>query len=100
MGLLTAFALMGDRLFGVFGIDMPAFRIAGGSLLFLIALEMLFDHGSKKSDNKNSAGNDGADFSIFPMSIPLLSGPGAITSIMLLMGKFEHNFSMQMGVIG
>lgn len=126
--ILAAFALIGEGLLGIFGIHMPAFRIAGGTLLFLIALEMLFekrsqkrnqraeqvhqeleeDHGdtpkpktAKQLKPEQTIPDDEADdVSIFPMSIPFLSGPGAIASVMLLMGKFEDNIAMQASVIG
>jgi len=130
--ILAAFALIGEGLLGVFGIHMPAFRIAGGTLLFLIALEMLFekrsqkrneraeqvhqeleeDHETEKPKTKTKASaatsngdvtipdDEADDISIFPMSIPFLSGPGAIASVMLLMGKFEDNIAMQASVIG
>ncbi|WP_246878883.1 MarC family protein [Thalassospira sp. ER-Se-21-Dark] len=130
--LLAAFALIGEGLLGIFGIHMPAFRIAGGTLLFLIALEMLFekrsqkrnqraeqvhqeleeDHEAEKPKAKPKASpaksnsdvtipdDEADDVSIFPMSIPFLSGPGAIASVMLLMGKFEDNIAMQASVIG
>ncbi|WP_430474044.1 MarC family protein [Thalassospira lucentensis] len=128
--ILAAFALIGEGLLGIFGIHMPAFRIAGGTLLFLIALEMLFEKRSQKrneraeqlhqemeDENKTDKPKSKAakakpstdhtipddqadDISIFPMSIPFLSGPGAIASVMLLMGKFEDNIAMQASVIG
>ncbi|MBS8273194.1 MarC family protein [Thalassospira tepidiphila] len=130
--ILAAFALIGEGLLGVFGIHMPAFRIAGGTLLFLIALEMLFekrsqkrneraeqvhqeleeDHETEKPKTKTKVSattsngdvtipdDEADDISIFPMSIPFLSGPGAIASVMLLMGKFEDNIAMQASVIG
>ncbi len=131
--ILAAFALIGEGLLGIFGIHMPAFRIAGGTLLFLIALEMLFekrsqkrnqraeqvhqeleeDHEAEKAQKAQAAApatksanghtipdEEADDISIFPMSIPFLSGPGAIASVMLLMGKFEDNIAMQASVIG
>jgi multiple antibiotic resistance protein len=133
--ILAAFAVIGEGLLGIFGIHMPAFRIAGGTLLFLIALEMLFekrsqkrneraeqvhqeletDHEAEKSKpaksgktTKSAKASDSTtipdpeadDISIFPMSIPFLSGPGAIASVMLLMGKFEDSIAMQASVIG
>lgn len=127
--ILAAFALIGEGLLGIFGIHMPAFRIAGGTLLFLIALEMLFEKRSQKrnqraeqvhqeleTDNETEKpktkavaaknkdhtipDDEADDISIFPMSIPFLSGPGAIASVMLLMGKFENNIAMQASVIG
>ena len=130
--ILAAFALIGEGLLGIFGIHMPAFRIAGGTLLFLIALEMLFekrsqkrneraeqvhqeleeDHEAEKPKAKTKTSpaksngdvtipdHEADDISIFPMSIPFLAGPGAIASVMLLMGKFEDNIAMQASVIG
>ncbi len=86
--LLLMFGLVGDRLLDNFGITLPAFRVAGGILLFLIAMEMLF---SKRNDRKTRSAEEihdayePEDISVFPLAIPLLCGPGAIASIMLLM---------------
>ncbi|MCF6232183.1 MAG: MarC family protein [Rhodobacteraceae bacterium] len=81
-GILMLFAWLGETLLDTIGISMPAFRVAGGALLFLTALEMLFERRSKRREDKVE--EDMPDPSVFPLAIPLISGPGAITSIILL----------------
>ncbi|HKL05450.1 MAG TPA: MarC family protein [Roseovarius sp.] len=88
--LLIVFAGFGEAVLGFIGISMPAFRIAGGILLFLTALDMLFERRSKRrKDQANEAEeeDDHDDPSIFPLSIPLIAGPGSITSVILLAGQ-------------
>lgn len=86
--LLSMFAFLGEAVLGGIGISMPAFRIAGGILLFLTALDMLFERRTKRrEDQAEEAEEDYPDPSIFPLAIPLLSGPGAITSVILLAGQ-------------
>ncbi|XDB00228.1 MarC family protein [Sulfitobacter sp. LCG007] len=84
--VLLAFAIFGDQILGVAGITMPAFRIAGGILLFLTALDMLFERRNKRREDRSNA-TDHEDPSVFPLAIPLIAGPGAITSIVLLMAQ-------------
>jgi multiple antibiotic resistance protein len=100
--ILLAFALVGEGLLGVLGISLPAFRTAGGLMLLLIALEMVFerrtDRRSRSADELRDVGGPD-DISVFPLAIPLLSGPGAITSIMLLMARYEGDFAAQAVVI-
>lgn len=85
--LLALFALLGEGLLGFIGISMPAFRIAGGILLFLTALEMLFERRSKRRQTQADAEEDAPDPSVFPLAIPLIAGPGAIASVILLAGQ-------------
>jgi MarC family membrane protein len=96
--ILLAFALFGDTLLGLLGIGLPAFRTAGGVMLLLIALEMVFerraDRRSRSADELRDVGGHD-DISVFPLAIPLLSGPGAIASIMLLMARFEGDLTAQ-----
>ena len=84
--ILTAFAIFGDKILTYAGISMPAFRVAGGILLFLTALEMLFERRTKRrEDQVDKAAPDHADDpSVFPLAIPLIAGPGAIASLILL----------------
>ncbi len=100
--ILFAFALFGDTLLGLLGIGLPAFRTAGGVMLLLIALEMVFerraDRRSRSADELRDVGGHD-DISVFPLAIPLLSGPGAIASIMLLMARFEGDLTAQAFVI-
>ncbi|SIS92047.1 multiple antibiotic resistance protein [Roseivivax lentus] len=83
--ILSLFAFAGEAVLSFIGITMPAFRIAGGLLLFLTALDMLFERRTKRrADQAHGAEEDMPDPSVFPMAIPLLAGPGAITSVILL----------------
>ena len=89
--LMLAFLVLGEALLGFIGISMSAFRIAGGVLLFLTALEMLFQ---KRQARREDSANESAiehqdDPSVFPLAMPLIVGPGAITTIILLAGQAE-----------
>ena len=81
-GLLVAFALAGEAILTFLGISMPAFRIAGGILLFLTALEMLFERRTKRREGQ--AEHPSGDPSVFPLALPLIAGPGAIATMILL----------------
>ena len=87
-GLLTLFGIAGESLLGFIGISMGAFRIAGGMLLFLTALEMLFERRGKRRADQAEGEHAGPaeDPSVFPLAIPLIAGPGAIASMILLTG--------------
>ncbi|MFD1343397.1 MarC family protein [Litorisediminicola beolgyonensis] len=85
--VLSLFAFLGEELLGTIGIGMPAFRIAGGVVLFLTALDMLFERRTKRRSSSAEADEDKPDPSVFPIAIPLLAGPGSITSIILLSGQ-------------
>lgn len=84
--ILVAFALVGEPLIAVLGISLPAFRIAGGLLLFVIAFEMVFERRAerKATSAEKASGSDLAHLAIFPLAIPLISGPGAISATILL----------------
>jgi MarC family membrane protein len=96
--ILLAFGLVGERLLGLLGIGLAAFRTAGGVMLLLIALEMVFerrtDRRSRSADELREVGGRD-DIAVFPLAIPLLSGPGAIASIMLLMARYEGDLGAQ-----
>ncbi|MEP6831076.1 MAG: MarC family protein [Rhizomicrobium sp.] len=83
--VLAGSALFGDWLLTKLGISLAAFRIAGGLLLFAIAFEMVFERRiERKADQSGSAG---AHIAAFPLAIPLMAGPGAITAMVLLAGR-------------
>ncbi len=86
--LLCVFGAFGEAVLGFIGISMPAFRIAGGILLFLTALDMLFQRRTARRED-TAEQDDHEDPSIFPLAIPLIAGPGAIATIILLTG--EHS---------
>jgi multiple antibiotic resistance protein len=87
--LLTMFGLFGEAVMGVIGISLPAFRIAGGILLFLTALDMLFERRTRRRESTAEANEPAHDPSIFPLSMPLIAGPGAIATMILLTGQSE-----------
>jgi multiple antibiotic resistance protein len=82
--VLMLFALFGETVLGFVGISMPAFRVAGGILLFLTALDMLFQRRTKRREDQSEEEAD--DPSVFPLAIPLIAGPGSITTIILIAG--------------
>lgn len=89
-GVLIGFALIGEPLIGFLGISLPAFRISGGLLLFAIAFEMVF---GSRVERKTSTAQTAADrdelahVAVFPLAIPLISGPGAISATILLASR-------------
>jgi len=85
--VLTLFTFFGEAVLGFIGISMPAFRIAGGILLFLTALDMLFERRSKRREDKAEEEDALPDPSVFPIAIPLIAGPGAIATMILLAGQ-------------
>lgn len=82
-GILMVFAIFGEALLEFIGISMAAFKIAGGILLLLTALDMLFQRRSKRREDQADE-DDGDDPSVFPLAIPLIAGPGAIATVILL----------------
>jgi multiple antibiotic resistance protein len=87
--ILLLFALFGEALLGALGISLESFRIAGGIMLFLIALEMVFEKRTERREDRAEKvkGSPDTDISIFPMAMPMIAGPGSIASVMLLMSQ-------------
>lgn len=83
-GLLALFGILGDAILAFIGISMPAFRIAGGILLFLTALDMLFERRKKRRADQAAPAHDP---SVFPLATPLIAGPGALATMILLTGE-------------
>lgn len=87
--ILTVFALFGASILGALGISMGAFRIAGGLMLFAIAFEMIFE---KRNERKEKTTGDAItkdhihNLAVFPLAIPLIAGPGAISATVLISG--------------
>lgn len=90
--VLTAFAFAGSLIFKAFSITLPAFKIAGGLLLFLVAVDMLQARrsGTQESAEEREAASDKEEVGISPIGIPMLAGPGAISTVMVLMGQSKH----------
>jgi multiple antibiotic resistance protein len=96
--LLTMFGLAGESILGFIGISMPAFRIAGGILLFLTALDMLFERRTQRREGQHA--DPDHDPSVFPLATPLIAGPGAIASVILLVGQSGPGWAGTAAVIG
>jgi len=99
--VLTSFALAGQFIFRMFGITLPAFEIAGGLILLLIGLDML---QAKRSATQEASGDTEEashkeDAGIVPLGIPMLAGPGAISSVMVLVGQVPSFWRWEMGAI-
>ena len=99
-GVLTAtiilifFSLVGNFLLSYLNISLGAFKIAGGIILFIISMEMLFDkRQERKEKNIENVSNN---IAIFPLAIPLLSGPAAITSVIVIVSQFGDNLTYQL----
>jgi multiple antibiotic resistance protein len=86
-GILLFFALFGEAMLRIFGITLPALRIAGGVLLLLISIDMVFARhsgGTGTTPEEESEARNRADISVFPLATPLIAGPGAISGVILL----------------
>lgn len=102
--LLLSFAFIGDSLLDAMDISEPAFRIAGGFLLLLAAIDMVVAkssggfHSTTKDEAEEATHRD--DISVFPLAIPLIAGPGALTSVVVLMRQAEAlNRTAEVGVV-
>jgi len=87
-GVLMFFALLGEPLLRTLGIQLASFRIAGGIMLFAIALDMVFEKRTERREER-AAHVEQEDISVFPMAIPMIAGPGSIASAMLLTARAE-----------
>ena len=91
-GVMALFAVAGAAILSIFGITLPAFRVAGGLLLFFIAFEMVFE---RRQDRKEKISDVAItrdmihNIAAFPLAIPLIAGPGAISATVLLSGTFQ-----------
>jgi len=90
--ILVFFALLGEPLLETLGISLSAFRLAGGIMLFIIALEMVFEKRTERREARAQeieGTPEADDVSVFPMAIPMIAGPGSIASIMLLTARAD-----------
>ena len=95
--VLVAFALGGQAFLGALGISLSAFKIAGGVMVFLIAIDMVFEKRTERRENRaeevisaaaaKAKPIESEDISVFPMAIPMLAGPGSLAAIMLLAAR-------------
>jgi multiple antibiotic resistance protein len=91
LGICILFALLGARLLDLLGISLASFRIAGGTLLFLISLEMVFARpaGSRTTKPEQDECRNRDDISVFPLAFPFMAGPGALATILLTAGELR-----------
>lgn len=100
--VIVFFAYFGEMVLDALSIGMAAFRISGGALLFWIAFEMLFE---RRADRKESTADEARseeeahDLAVFPLAVPLIAGPGAITSTLLLMDRYGTGIAGQLSVL-
>jgi multiple antibiotic resistance protein len=98
--LMTIFGIAGTGIFKVFGITLPAFRIAGGLILWLVAMDML--HGERTTQESTEEiveGQEKEDVAFTPLAMPMLAGPGAISTVMVLAGQ-SHTIAGNIAVYG
>ena len=106
--ILLVFALFGEKLLAALGISLDAFRLAGGIMLFLIALEMVFERRTQRREeraeeitaraDREARPLEAEDISVFPMGIPMIAGPGSIATTMLLMSR-AHGLAASLVVL-
>lgn len=95
-GILIGFAALGGVLLDAMGIGLPALRIAGGILLFLVAIDMLFARQSglrSTTESETKEAHFRPDISVFPIGIPLIAGPGAITTVLLMVSGADGDWT-------
>ncbi len=103
--ILLVFALFGEQMLSALGISLDSFRIAGGIMLFLIALEMVFEKRTERREDRAQEiieQPEIEDVSIFPMAMPMIAGPGSIAAIMLLTSQHNgiNNALVILGALG
>lgn len=101
--ILVVFALIGEKLLATLGISLAALRAAGGILLLLISIDMVFARssgGTSTTDEEEREAVSKQDISIFPIATPLIAGPGAMGAAILLMANTEGDLTRQVVVIG
>lgn len=100
--ILLTFALLGDLLLRSLGISLAALKVAGGILLLLIGIELVFARSSGASSTTSEEADEAAtkqDISVFPLATPLIAGPGAMGAVILLMANTHGNLAAQAVVI-
>lgn len=99
--ILVGFFFVGDWLLRALGITLPAFRIAGGILLFLLSIDMVFARQSGLRSTTSREQQEAAhreDVSVFPLAFPLIAGPGALTTVLLMTGS-AHDATQFFGML-
>jgi multiple antibiotic resistance protein len=101
LGICVIFALIGTRFLEVMGISLNSFRIAGGTLLFLMSLEMVFARtsGTRSTQPEQEEAKKREDISVFPLAFPFIAGPGALATILLATGEVRGNAVLFLGLL-
>jgi multiple antibiotic resistance protein len=102
-GILVLFALLGQQVLASLGISLPALRTAGGILLLLIGIEMVFGRTSGATSTTDDEAHEArlrSDIAVFPLATPLIAGPGAMGAAILLMADAEGDIARQGAVMG
>ena len=102
-GVLLLFAFTGEMLLNLLGISLPALRTAGGILLLLIGIDMVFARTSgstSTTEEETEEARAKQDISVLPLATPLIAGPGAMGAVVLLMANTEGNLALQAVVVG
>lgn len=99
--VLVVCALAGGRFIQLMGISIDAFRIAGGAMLFLIALEMVFarESGTKTTQEEKAEVQQRADISVFPLAFPFIAGPGALATVLLTFSTTGDDWRLTLGLL-
>jgi len=87
--ILLFFALLGKPMLKALGISLASFRIAGGIMLFFIALDMVFEKRTQRREERAHSVEGAEDISVFPMAIPMIAGPGSIATAMLMVSRAD-----------
>jgi multiple antibiotic resistance protein len=100
--VFALFAVGGAWFLQTMGISIAAFRIAGGIMLFLIALEMVFarESGTRTTSEEKDESRKRADISVFPLAFPFIAGPGALAIVLLTFGASRGDVSLSIGLFG
>jgi multiple antibiotic resistance protein len=96
--ILIPFAFIGEWVLRMLGVTIDSFRIAGGLLLFMVAVDMIFAHETplrRTTPGETEEATQRGDISVFPLAIPLIAGPGAMTTVVLLMQQAEGEIVSQ-----
>ncbi|NQV47799.1 MAG: NAAT family transporter [Rhodospirillaceae bacterium] len=100
--IMLVFALLGDEVLKRLGITLPAMKTAGGILLLLIAIDMVFARpsgGSSTTEDETEEAGHKEDVSVFPLATPLIAGPGTMGAVILLSAKTDGNIAQEMAII-
>jgi multiple antibiotic resistance protein len=102
LGICVLFSLVGAKFLDIMGISLSSFRIAGGTLLFLIALDMVFARpsGTRSTSSEQEEAKKREDISVFPLAFPFIAGPGALATILLSAGEVGAKPLLFAGLLG